>query len=181
MKFARVTTREGEVTYAYIGQNNIAYRIEGDILSKRYRLTNEELTIEQWLSPVEPRAIFCVGLNYKKHAAEGCKPIPEYPIVFMKNPAAATGHKQPVIIPEVCYKEVDYEGELAVIIGKKCTNISPSQASEYIFGYTVGNDVSARKWQLESKGGQWCRGKSFDTFCPLGPVITTNPHFSQTD
>ncbi len=94
-------------------------------------------------------------------------------MIFMKNPAAATGHECPVVVPSVCGDEVDYEGELAVVLSKDCYNVTEEEAGERIAGYTVVNDVSARIWQLERGGGQWIRGKSFDTFAPMGPFLVT--------
>jgi len=99
--------------------------------------------------------------------------VPEEPVVFMKNPAAAIGHGQAIRLPQVCVDEVDYECELVVVLGKTCRNVACDEALDYVFGYTIGNDVSARSWQLEHGGGQWVRGKSFDTFAPLGPVMVT--------
>ncbi|MDA0991275.1 MAG: fumarylacetoacetate hydrolase family protein, partial [Verrucomicrobia bacterium] len=108
-----------------------------------------------------------------KHAEEGGNPIPKYPVLFMKNPAAACGHGAAIRIPKICQDEVDYEAELAVIIGKPCRDVSEADALKYVAGYTVANDVSARIWQQELCGGQWVRGKSFDTFAPMGPVMVT--------
>ncbi len=135
--------------------------------------TGEEVQVKSWRPPVSPTAIFCIGLNYQKHAEESGVPLPEYPVLFMKNRAAATGHLEPIRIPKVCDGEVDYEAELAVIIGKSCRDVGSEEALDYVAGYTAANDVSARKWQLEKGGSQWNRGKGFDTFAPLGPVMVT--------
>ncbi len=138
-------------------------------------LTGEVVGIAQRLSPVVPVNIFCIGKNYAEHAKEtGAKP-PERPIVFMKPTTAVTDPDKPILIPRVCQEtpEVDYEAELAVVIGRTARDVPEDRALEYVLGYTVANDISARKWQIERGGSQWIRGKGFDTFCPLGPVLVT--------
>ncbi len=126
------------------------------------------------LAPIEPRAILCIGLNYAAHAAEGNRPNPERPVLFMKTPSAVQHPGDPIVLPRQLRSDrVDYEAELAVVIGRACKNVSRDSALEYIAGYTCGNDVSARDWQRGGGGGQWCRGKTFDTFAPLGPVLVT--------
>mmetsp|Transcript_140210 Transcript_140210/g.349476 ORF Transcript_140210/g.349476 Transcript_140210/m.349476 type:complete len:227 (-) Transcript_140210:195-875(-) len=122
-------------------------------------------------SSFNPTAIYCIGLNYKQHAKESNMKEPTLPVVFTKPPSSVIGPGEAIVIPAVCSDEVDYEAELAVIIGKPCKNVSEAEALDYVQGYTVANDVSARNWQLKLGGGQWCRGKSFDTFCPLGPRL----------
>ena len=130
--------------------------------------------VARLLAPVMPPAVFCIGLNYRKHAEETGSKIPEYPIVFMKQPGAVQDPGGPIVLPRGLRSEqVDYEGELAVVIGRRCKNVRPEEALDYVLGYTCGNDVSARDWQKNFGGGQWCRGKTFDTFAPLGPVIVT--------
>jgi len=127
------------------------------------------------LAPVEPRNIFCIGLNYREHARETGASIPEQPVMFMKPTTAVSDPGRPVAIPACCTHgpEVDYECELAVVIGKSGKNIPESDALDHVLGYTCANDVSARRWQKHAGGGQWIRGKSFDGFCPLGPAIVT--------
>jgi 2-keto-4-pentenoate hydratase/2-oxohepta-3-ene-1,7-dioic acid hydratase in catechol pathway len=123
------------------------------------------------LAPIaSPPKILCLGLNYRDHAAETNARIPDEPIIFMKPHTAIIGPNQKIIKPKFV-KELDYEGELAIVMGRTAKNISESEAKEHIFGYTVFNDVSARDFQF--KDGQWTRGKSFDTFAPTGPCITT--------
>ena len=146
--------------------------VKGDPLGP-WDKTGEAVTVKSWLAPVDPAAVLCIGLNYRKHAEEGGHPVPEYPVLFMKNPAAATGHGEPIRIPKVCEDEVDFEAELAVVIGKTCRNVALADALDCVAGYTVANDVSARVWQMTKGGSQWNRGKSFDTFVPLGPVMVT--------
>lgn len=124
-------------------------------------------------APFMPRAIFCAGVNYADHAKEFGSKQQTHPTIFMKNPASASG-SGPVLLPRFLRSDaVDYEAELAVIIGRDCHNVTPAQALDYVLAYTCANDVSARDWQKEWGGGQWCRGKSFDTFCPLGPCLVT--------
>lgn len=137
--------------------------------------TGRRMAVDSFLPPAEPRAIFCIGLNYRAHARETGADLPRYPVVFMKNPASVIGHGQDIVLPVSCIDppQVDYEAELAVVIGKKVKNVSPDRALDAVFGYTCANDVSARRWQKHAGGGQWVRGKSFDTFCPLGPWIIT--------
>ncbi len=126
--------------------------------------------VESWLPPTDPSKIVAVGLNYKDHAREVGLPIPEEPLIFLKPPTSVTGHGEPVVYPSVMTKRVDYEAELAIVMGKKCRSVSPEDALEYVLGYTCANDVTAR--DLQTKDGQWTRSKSFDTFCPLGPVLS---------
>jgi len=123
------------------------------------------------LAPVSaPPKIICLGLNYKGHAEEIGAKIPDEPVIFMKPRTAIVGPNEPIIRPNFV-KKLDYEGELAIIIGKKGRNIPVSEAKKYVFGYTAFNDVTAREIQFKDK--QWTRGKSFDTFAPIGPCITT--------
>lgn len=121
-----------------------------------------------------PPAILAIGRNYAEHAAEMGSAAPDRPLVFMKNPASVVGDGEAIVIPPICREhgpQVDFEGELAVIIGRDCRDVPASRALDYLRGYACANDVSARWWQREGSGGQFCRGKSFDTFCPLGRVV----------
>jgi 2-keto-4-pentenoate hydratase/2-oxohepta-3-ene-1,7-dioic acid hydratase in catechol pathway len=139
------------------------------------KITRTNPTDEQkLLAPVVPTAIWCIGLNYRQHAAETHAKIPDYPILFAKGLNAVQNPGDPIEIPtHLRSDEVDYEGELAVVIGKTCKNVRRQDALNYVLGYTAANDVSARDWQKNRGGGQWCRGKTFDTFCPLGPCLVT--------
>ena len=127
----------------------------------------------QLLPPVDPPNVLCIGLNYKSHAEESEMEIPDHPLIFLKTTTAVTGPEMPILLPAMAPQEVDYEGELAIVIGKRAKNVSVEDAYDYIFGYTIANDVSARNCQLR-EDSQWARGKSFDTFCPIGPAITTD-------
>ena len=124
---------------------------------------------------LHPTNIFCIGLNYRDHASETGAAIPEQPVIFMKPTSAVIAPGEAIRIPACCTHgdEVDYEAELAVLIGTPGRNIPESRALDHVMGYTCANDVSARKWQKNSGGGQWVRGKSFDTFCPLGPRLVS--------
>jgi 2-keto-4-pentenoate hydratase/2-oxohepta-3-ene-1,7-dioic acid hydratase in catechol pathway len=125
---------------------------------------------------LDPASLKETGLNYRLHAQESGLPLPQHPVLFMKNPAALTNPEDPIVIPSNCVEpqQVDYECELAVVIGRRAKDVKESEALSYVRGYTIANDVSARHWQKEAGGGQWVRGKSFDTFCPLGPVLVTS-------
>ncbi|MCL4209374.1 MAG: fumarylacetoacetate hydrolase family protein [Phycisphaeraceae bacterium] len=120
-----------------------------------------------------PPAILCIGRNYADHAAEmGGKP-DERPMLFMKNPASVTGDGDPIVIPPICLEngpQVDYEGELAVVLARDVRDAPEAEALACVAGYAASNDVSARWWQKQGSGGQFVRGKSFDTFCPIGPI-----------
>jgi len=137
--------------------------------------TGETAEVDRLLAPVAPCNIFCIGLNYRAHATETGAPIPDNPVVFMKPTTAVIGPGDPIILPSACEHgpEVDYEAELAVVIGRTARDVAAGQALEHVFGYTCACDVSARRWQKQGGGGQWIRGKSFDSFCPLGPVLVT--------
>lgn len=126
---------------------------------------------------VNPQKIICIGLNYKDHAAESGVPIPKEPVLFCKFPSALIGHGENIVLPAVSGK-VDYEAELVIVVGKRGRHLTMENANEYIAGYTVGHDVSARDWQLEKDGKQWMAGKTFDTFAPCGPVIVTSDEVS---
>jgi len=131
------------------------------------------------LAPVAtPPKIICLGLNYRDHAAEQKAQLPDEPVIFLKPHTTVIGPDEAIVKPAFV-KQLDYEAELAVIIGKAGKNIAVDDAKEHIFGYTCFNDVSARDIQFKDK--QWTRGKSFDTFAPMGPCITTSDQISNTD
>jgi 2-keto-4-pentenoate hydratase/2-oxohepta-3-ene-1,7-dioic acid hydratase in catechol pathway len=136
--------------------------------------TNRVGIVKQLLAPLLPRQIIGIGQNYAKHAAESNSPVPERPVIFFKNVSSVQNPDGPIRLPRVLKTfKPDFEGELAVVIGKDCRDVSEVGALDYVFGYTCANDVSARDWQRDWGGTQWCRAKSFDTFCPLGPRIVT--------
>lgn len=118
------------------------------------------------LAPVQPPNILAIGLNYRAHAVESGAAIPERPVLFIKANTAVCGPDDPIMLPRIAPDEVDYECELAIVIGKTARHVSPEVALDYVLGYTCANDVSARDCQLRLDAGQWSRGKSFDTFAP---------------
>jgi len=146
--------------------------IEGDLFTG-FKATGKTAEVRKLLAPVQPPVIFCIGLNYRRHAEEGGAKIPEYPVVFLKAPCALQNPGDPIVLPAVEPIEVDYECELAIVIGKRAKDVRREDALSYVLGYTCANDVSGRDWQIKKGGSQWCRGKSFDTFCPLGPCLVT--------
>ena len=139
-----------------------------------FAVTDETADIRKVLAPIMPPAILCIGLNYRKHAEETGAKFPQYPVLFTKGINTVQNPGDPIEIPtHLPSDEVDYECELAVVIGKTCKNVSRANALDYVLGYTCANDVTARDWQKQKGGSQWCRGKTFDTFCPLGPCLVT--------
>jgi 2-keto-4-pentenoate hydratase/2-oxohepta-3-ene-1,7-dioic acid hydratase in catechol pathway len=125
------------------------------------------------LPPIpDPPKIICLGLNYRDHAIESGATIPKEPILFSKYATALIGEEDAIVLPPVS-REVDYEAELVIVVGRAGRNIKPHEAMNFVAGYTIGHDVSARDWQLKKEGKQWMVGKTFDTFAPVGPVIVT--------
>jgi 2-keto-4-pentenoate hydratase/2-oxohepta-3-ene-1,7-dioic acid hydratase in catechol pathway len=133
----------------------------------RYQLGDVRL-----LAPVLPSKIVAIGKNYAEHAREMGGEPPAEPVIFLKPSTAVAGPRDPIVRPVQLSKRVDYEGELAVVIGRLCRDVPPRRVPEVIFGYTCANDVTAR--DLQARDGQWARAKGFDTFCPLGPWIETS-------
>ncbi|HLL88399.1 MAG TPA: fumarylacetoacetate hydrolase family protein [Tepidisphaeraceae bacterium] len=147
--------------------------IEGDLFGD-FRVTDKTIRMEKLLAPFVPTDILCIGLNYRKHAEESGADIPQHPMLFIKASNTLNHPNAPIPIPARSGM-IDYEGELAVVIGKTCKDVPRDQALEYVFGYTIANDVSARDWQRDKAlgSGQFARGKSFDGFCPIGPAVVT--------
>ncbi len=173
MKIVRYIDRKGNQGHAARQDDGTCLRLDGALFG-RLTVTDEPIEPARILAPVTPPLILCIGLNYRKHAEETGAKIPDYPVVFHKSPAALQHPGEPIRIPTFLPSDkVDYECELAVVIGRDCKNVSRENALDYVLGYTCGNDVSARDWQKEKGGGQWCRAKSFDTFAPLGPCLVT--------
>ncbi len=171
MKIVRYQKNE-EIFFGVLEGKNIN-PIKGDIFAA-IELSPQKIKREtvKLLVPVVPFDVIAIGLNYKKHADESGQAYPESPLIFLKTTSSVIGPEDKIIIPEAAPDEVDYEAELAIVIGKKAKNIEIDEISDYILGYTCSNDVSARDCQLRIDK-QWARGKSFDTFCPLGPWIET--------
>ncbi|MGZ0657049.1 fumarylacetoacetate hydrolase family protein [Coraliomargarita sp. W4R53] len=172
MEIVRVQTRDGSIHYGCEVGNDV-FRLQGDLYGT-FSQGEELLDPVRRLAPVVPTAIYAIGLNYRAHAAEMNAALPEHPVVFMKSITSVLDPDRAIELPRHLHSDqVDYECELAVVIGKTCKNVAAKDALDYVLGYTCSNDVSARDWQKDHGGGQWVKGKSFDTFCPLGPILVT--------
>lgn len=173
-RFARVALGD-RVSYARVDAELHVELLDGTPFGD-HRPTGERhpLTHVSLLAPVQPPNILAIGLNYRAHAVESGAAIPERPVLFIKANTAVCGPDDPIMLPRIAPDEVDYECELAIVIGKTARHVSPEVALDYVLGYTCANDVSARDCQLRLDAGQWSRGKSFDTFAPLGPWIETD-------
>jgi 2-keto-4-pentenoate hydratase/2-oxohepta-3-ene-1,7-dioic acid hydratase in catechol pathway len=173
MKIIRYLDSKGAERLGALNADGAAEELEGALFGE-LNPTGRPAEVRKLLAPLAPVAILCIGLNYRKHAEETGAQLPEFPILFVKPPAAVQNPGDPIQIPTfLASDEVDYEGELAVVIGRRCKNVKRNEALDYVYGYCCGNDVSARDWQKKRGGSQWCRGKSFDTFAPLGPCLVT--------
>lgn len=177
MKIVRYQDAAGKIGYACQQATGPMTRLEGDLFGGPAGVlkdTGQPVDVVRPLAPLVPVDIICIGLNYRKHADEGGQPYPQHPVVFMKNVGALQHPGEPIVLPrQLRSDKVDYECELAVVIGRECYNVSRADALSHVLGYTAANDVSARDWQKDGGGGQWCRGKTFATFCPLGPCLVT--------
>ncbi|MEX1907468.1 fumarylacetoacetate hydrolase family protein [Janibacter sp. Y6] len=174
MRIARYTTGDDPVYGLVDGDGTKIAEVSGDPLYQRIELTGRTTTVDEvrLLAPVIPRSkIIGIGRNYVDHAAEMGNEVPAEPMMFLVPNTAVVGPGDPVVIPPIT-KEVSFEGELAVIIGRMCKDIKPEEVKKVIFGYTIANDVTAR--DLQRGDGQWARAKGLDTFCPLGPWIETD-------
>ena len=174
MKFIRYKTKTNDTKYGVLEEGNLITEITNTPFES---FTNTDIThlIDDVsiLSPVTPSKIICVGLNYLSHIKEMGLAIPKSPMLFMKPITTLTDPDTPIIYPKIGQK-VEYEAELTVVIGKPTRHVSESDALDYVLGYTCGNDVSERVFQMqEMKSGAMLIGKGFDSFCPLGPVIET--------
>jgi 2-keto-4-pentenoate hydratase/2-oxohepta-3-ene-1,7-dioic acid hydratase in catechol pathway len=171
MKIVRYQV-EGQTRYGVVEGDRI-YPCDGDPFAG---LTKGQKAIDmgsvRLLAPVLPPNILCLGLNYRKHADEGGMPYPAAPLMFIKATTSLSGPGDPIVLPEAYQDSIDYEVELVIVIGKKTRNVSEKEVPQVVLGYTIGNDVSNRSAQF--KDGQWARGKSHDTFCPIGPAIVTD-------
>jgi 2-keto-4-pentenoate hydratase/2-oxohepta-3-ene-1,7-dioic acid hydratase in catechol pathway len=174
MKIYRVRDERHQIRLVTSDNGKDFFALSGDIYYPTFIITNERVNPCQLLSPVEPTTIYGIGHNYLKHIEEQGAKRPEKPLVFMKSPSTLQDPEGPIYLPRTLRSDkVDYEGELAVVIGVRCKNVRREDALNYVLGYTIANDVSARDWQFEWGGGQFCRGKTFDTFLPLGPCVVT--------
>ena len=173
MRIFRYLDQSGKMGFGRFDKDGNTFLIlqkgDGD-----FEATDQRITPFQFLTPIDFRCIYAVGLNYRAHAEETGLDIPKYPMVFMKAPTAAQNPGDPIVLPRYLRSDkVDFEAELGVVIGQPCKNVKPEEALSYVLGYVCANDVSARDWQKEKGGGQFCRGKTFDTFCPVGPCLAT--------
>jgi 2-keto-4-pentenoate hydratase/2-oxohepta-3-ene-1,7-dioic acid hydratase in catechol pathway len=181
VRIARFTTDE-DPQYGVVGGpdgDEIVATLVGDPLYAGIELTGEQIPLSQvrLLAPVIPRSkVACIGRNYAAHAAELGNDVPDEPLVFLKPNTSVVGPLDPIVYPRQS-SDVQFEGELAVVIARICRDVPVERVGEVVFGYTVANDVTAR--DLQKKDGQWTRAKGFDSFCPLGPWIETQ--FDPTD
>ncbi len=169
MKVIRFEDKNGQVRLGEPIDQSKARVIAGDLLGA-WQVTDETAEIKRLLAPVSPPNLIAIGLNYRRHAAEGGAQIPAEPLIFVKLTTSVIGPGDAIVLPASAPDEVDYEGELAVVIGKTARKVSEADALEYVLGYTCANDVSARDCQVR-RDRQWSRAKGFDTFCPLGPCL----------
>ncbi len=149
------------------------YLIEGDLFGV-FTVTTERLPVRERLAPIRPPVIIGIAQNYRAHAMEMGGSLPEFPVFFIKMPGSLLDPGKPIRLPRHLRSDkVDFEAELAVVLGRTCRNVPEERALDHVLGYCCANDVTARDWQKEWGGGQFCRGKGFDTFCPLGPCLVT--------
>jgi 2-keto-4-pentenoate hydratase/2-oxohepta-3-ene-1,7-dioic acid hydratase in catechol pathway len=170
MHIVRFLDKDNHPTMGWVLENKVG-RIDGDLFAEFQRLEADTPLAEvKLLTPILPSKIICIGRNYREHAREHEVEVPSVPLLFMKPPSSLLDPGAAIILPPQS-RQVEHEGELVVVIGKSCHNITPEQAKNHILGYTIGNDVTAR--DLQKSDGQWTRAKGFDTFCPFGPWIDT--------
>jgi 2-keto-4-pentenoate hydratase/2-oxohepta-3-ene-1,7-dioic acid hydratase in catechol pathway len=181
MKLARFVTDEGRHAVGRLslpmggagilpGTGLQAYPLVGELFGA-LTFEAEAVPVCDFLPPVEPPNIFAIGRNYRAHAAETGSHLPERPLIFQKATTTLLGHEATIRLPRSAPDEVDFEAELAIVIGRRARRVPEALALEYVLGYTCANDVSARDCQRNDK--QWARAKGFDTFCPLGPWLVT--------
>lgn len=177
MRIATTRTHDGAQLVVDAGGDYRRLEFDGDLraliqsgVDPRERRVGDPVT-DELAAPLQPGKIVAIGLNYLDHIRESKLPQPAQPLVFAKFPSTVTGPNDPIVIDAELTKQVDWEVELGVVVGRRMREVDVAAALDYVFGYTVGNDVSARDVQFSES--QWTRGKSFDTFCPLGPVVVT--------
>ncbi len=170
MKIVRYKINEEEPKYGWVLNDKVG-EIQGDIFGEyRRRETKTPIKEVKLLAPCAPSKIICVGRNYVDHAKELGNEAPKTPLIFLKPPSSIIAAGEPILLP-MQSKQVEHEAELVAVIGKRGKSIAVDDAKEYIFGFTIGNDVTAR--DLQKTDDQWTRAKGFDTFCPFGPWIDT--------
>jgi 2-keto-4-pentenoate hydratase/2-oxohepta-3-ene-1,7-dioic acid hydratase in catechol pathway len=176
MKIQRHLTPDGRAVSAALQPDGSLVELSADLFAPGGPVpTGRAVTSAKLLFPLVPRSILGIGANYRALFTGQGKPLPEYPIVFFKCHNTLQHPGDPVVLPRLAIQAetVKFEGELCVVIGRAGKNIPASDAMSYVFGYTIANDVSASDWQQARVGNQWCKGKGFDTFCPLGPILVT--------
>jgi 2-keto-4-pentenoate hydratase/2-oxohepta-3-ene-1,7-dioic acid hydratase in catechol pathway len=173
MKIIRYLDLQENEHYGAKQEDGSVIELAGSLFSQ-LKPTNRPADVRKLLAPLVPSQILGIGLNYRRHAEETKAKVPEFPVLFIKGLNTLQNPGDPIFIPtHLASEEVDYECELTVVIGRPCKNVSRKNALDFVLGYTCANDVSARDWQKKRGGGQWSRGKSFDSFCPLGPCLVT--------
>lgn len=170
---------QGKASYGELEGEKI-FLLDRSYFEENFKLTGDIVNLNdvKLLTPVQPSKIICVGLNYSKHIEEMGDILHEEPVLFLKPLTSLIGPEDEVIIPKMSNR-VEYEAELVAVVGKTMKDVTEDQVLDSIFGYTCGNDVTAR--DLQKKDGQWTRGKGFDTFCPIGPWIVTDLDVSELD
>ncbi len=171
MRIIRYQTKNLPIKYGWVFDDNVG-EIDGNIFGEYRR--QEALTpisSVKLLNPCQPGKIICVGRNYSEHAKEFGNDVPKVPLIFLKPPSSIINPDEFIVLPPQS-QQVEHEAELVVVIGKRGRNITPEEARDYILGYTIGNDITAR--DLQKTDGQWTRAKGFDTFCSFGPWIDTD-------
>jgi 2-keto-4-pentenoate hydratase/2-oxohepta-3-ene-1,7-dioic acid hydratase in catechol pathway len=171
MRIVRYQNAENQIAHGWMLEDKIG-EIQGNVFGEYRRREAKTPTKElKLLAPCEPSKIICVGRNYVEHAKELGNEVPKVPLIFFKPPSSIISNGDSIFLPPQS-KQVEHEAELVIVIGKRAKNVTAESAKEYIFGYTIGNDVTAR--DLQKVDGQWTRAKGFDTFCSFGPWIDTD-------
>jgi 2-keto-4-pentenoate hydratase/2-oxohepta-3-ene-1,7-dioic acid hydratase in catechol pathway len=164
----------GSPQWGWLDANGAARKFRDGATFGAWQKTDELAPPHKLLAPVAPPVIYAIGLNYRLHALETGAPIPQWPMLFMKSPLSVQNPGDAIQLPrKLRSDQVDYEAELGIVIARDCKNATLQNALDYVAGFCCANDVSARDWQRQWGGGQFCRGKGFDTFCPLGPWLVT--------
>ena len=177
MRIGRFSANGGPARFGIFDDDSV-FETSDPFAAEPSRGVAHELADVKLLAPVErPSKIVCVGINYVPHMEESGFERPPEPVIFSKLSSTLTGPHDAIVLPKAAPRQVDYEAELVIVIGRRGRDIERADALGHVAGYTVGNDVSARDWQLKKPGGQWLLGKSFDTFLPLGPWMTTPDEF----
>lgn len=170
MKLARFVGPGGRTLFGRMIDDQTAQPLTGELFGE-LAFASESVAIERFLPPIDPPNIFAIGRNYRAHAEETGAGVPDRPLVFQKATTSVIAAGDSIQLPRSAPDEVDFEAELAIVIGRTARHVTEATALDYVFGYTCANDVSARDCQRNDK--QWARAKGFDTFCPLGPWLVT--------